>query len=109
MPTYNYECQDCGHGFEEFQSMSAKVLRKCPSCGKPRLQRLIGKGAGIIFKGGGFYETDYRKESYQRDKKAAKDGEKPSSGKTEKSPAEPKPAKAPPKSGSDKKKPKPAD
>ncbi len=61
MPTYEYECEACGHGFEEFQSMSDKPLRKCPKCKKQKLQRLIGSGAGIIFKGSGFYETDYKR------------------------------------------------
>ncbi|MEY4674090.1 MAG: hypothetical protein RL148_1874 [Planctomycetota bacterium] len=64
MPTYDYLCDSCGHRFEEFQSMTAKVLRKCPGCGKNALQRLIGPGAGVIFKGSGFYETDYRSSSY---------------------------------------------
>ena len=70
MPTYDYVCDACGHSFEEFQSMTAKPLKKCPECGKAKLRRLIGTGAGIIFKGGGFYETDYRSESYQKDAKA---------------------------------------
>lgn len=65
MPTYEYQCQDCGHEFEKFQSMTASSLRKCPQCGKMTLRRLIGKGAGVIFKGSGFYETDYRSESYK--------------------------------------------
>lgn len=65
MPTYDYQCQNCGHEFEKFQSMSASELRKCPQCGKMSLRRLIGKGAGIIFKGSGFYETDYRSDSYK--------------------------------------------
>lgn len=69
MPTYEYVCEACDHAFEEFQSISAKPLRKCPKCGKSRLKRLIGTGAGVIFKGSGFYQTDYRSESY---KKAAK-------------------------------------
>lgn len=69
MPTYDYVCDACGHEFEEFQSISAKTLRKCPKCSKPKLKRLIGIGAGVIFKGSGFYETDYRSDSY---KKAAK-------------------------------------
>ncbi len=69
MPTYDYRCTACEHEFEEFQSMSAKPLKKCPQCGKLKLERLIGTGAGVIFKGSGFYETDYRSESY---KKAAK-------------------------------------
>ena len=75
MPTYAYECQTCGHDFEEFQSITAGALRKCPSCGKLKLQRLIGPGAGVIFKGGGFYATDYRSPSYKAGKKAEKDGQ----------------------------------
>lgn len=74
MPTYDYECDACGHAFEEFQSMTAKVLKKCPKCAKPKLRRLIGTGAGIIFKGSGFYETDYRSDTYGKDAKADKDG-----------------------------------
>ena len=61
MPTYQYECESCGHGFEALQSFSDKKLRKCPKCGKPKLHRLIGTGGGLIFKGTGFYETDYKK------------------------------------------------
>lgn len=64
MPTYDYKCDACGHAFEKFQSISAPALKKCPECSKSRLKRLIGTGAGIIFKGGGFYETDYRSDSY---------------------------------------------
>lgn len=60
MPTYEYECADCGHILEQWQSMLDKKLRKCPSCGKLKLQRLIGTGGGIIFKGSGFYETDFK-------------------------------------------------
>ena len=74
MPTYDYVCDACKHEFEEFQSMSAKQLKKCPECGKSKLRRLIGTGAGIIFKGSGFYETDYRGAGYNKDKTA--DGEK---------------------------------
>jgi len=69
MPTYDYECENCGHQFEQFQSITAKPLKKCPECGKMKLQRLIGAGAGIIFKGSGFYQTDYRSESYKQGKK----------------------------------------
>src|ERR1700730_4370732 len=65
MPTYDYECDGCGHKFEEFQSMMDKVLKKCPACKKPKLRRLLGTGAAIIFKGSGFYQTDYRSESYK--------------------------------------------
>jgi len=66
MPTYEYACDSCGHEFEEFQSITAKPLRKCPACKKPALRRLIGTGAGIIFKGSGFYQTDYRSDSYKK-------------------------------------------
>ncbi|HMN96258.1 MAG TPA: zinc ribbon domain-containing protein [Phycisphaerales bacterium] len=66
MPTYDYRCNACGHEFEQFQSITAPVIRKCPACGKLKLERLIGTGAGIIFKGGGFYETDYRSEAYRK-------------------------------------------
>lgn len=79
MPTYDYLCEACGHTFEEFQSITAKPLRKCPVCGKPKLKRLIGTGAGVIFKGSGFYETDYRSESYKKAAKAEK--EAPAGGK----------------------------
>lgn len=77
MPTYDYQCAACNHTFEEFQSITAKPLRKCPGCGKNQLKRLIGTGAGIIFKGSGFYETDYRSESYKKAEKAEKDAAKP--------------------------------
>lgn len=66
MPTYEYVCDSCGHQFEQFQSMKARSLRKCPKCSKNKLKRLIGAGAGVIFKGAGFYETDYRSESYKK-------------------------------------------
>ena len=59
MPTYDYECLVCSHTFEKFQSIKARPLRKCPKCGG-RVRRLIGAGAGVIFKGSGFYETDYK-------------------------------------------------
>jgi putative FmdB family regulatory protein len=72
MPTYDYICRACGHEFELFQQMTAPVLRKCPKCGKPRLERLIGTGAGVLFKGGGFYETDYRSDSYTKAAEAEK-------------------------------------
>ncbi len=65
MPTYEYRCKSCEHTFEEFQSITAKPLRRCPKCGKG-VERLMGTGAGIIFKGSGFYCTDYRSESYQQ-------------------------------------------
>ncbi|MBL1219033.1 MAG: zinc ribbon domain-containing protein [Planctomycetes bacterium] len=72
MPTYEYVCRACNHDFELFQSMSAPVKRKCPECGKKKLERLIGTGSAIIFKGSGFYETDYRSDSYKKAAKAEK-------------------------------------
>lgn len=72
MPTYDYVCRACGHEFELFQSMTAPVKRKCPRCGKSKLERLIGTGAGIIFKGSGFYQTDYRSEGYKKSADADK-------------------------------------
>ena len=72
MPTYDYLCKACGHEFELFQQMSDPLKRKCPKCGKPKLERLIGIGAGVLFKGGGFYETDYRSDSYTKAAEAEK-------------------------------------
>jgi|SRR5436190_18056726 len=66
MPTYDYECGACKHSWDEFQSMSAKPTKKCPKCGKAKANRKIGAGAGIIFKGSGFYQTDYRSDSYKK-------------------------------------------
>jgi len=79
MPTYDYRCKACGHEFEEFQSITAPVLKKCPSCAKAKLERLIGIGSAVMFKGGGFYETDYRSESYKNAAKADADASKPKS------------------------------
>lgn len=76
MPTYDYKCNSCDHRFEHFQSMKDKPLKKCPACGKSALERLIGTGAAVLFKGSGFYQTDYRSEGY---KKAAAADTKPSS------------------------------
>ncbi|MEO1129903.1 MAG: zinc ribbon domain-containing protein [Planctomycetota bacterium] len=77
MPTYDYACRACGHEFELFQSMTEPVKRKCPACSKLKLERLIGTGAGVIFKGGGFYETDYRSESYKKAAEADKKSSEP--------------------------------
>src|SRR5271168_1193051 len=70
MPTYEYLCNACGHRFDELQSFSDAQLKKCPKCKKKKLQRLIGTGAAIIFKGSGFYQTDYRSEAYKSAAKA---------------------------------------
>ncbi|MBN1442090.1 MAG: zinc ribbon domain-containing protein [Planctomycetes bacterium] len=70
MPTYEYECAACGEVSEIFQSITAPPKRKCPVCGKLRLKRLIGGGAGFIFKGSGFYTTDYRSAEYKEKAKA---------------------------------------
>ena len=72
MPTYDYQCDACGHEFELFQSISADPEKKCPKCKKLKLRRLIGTGAAVVFKGSGFYQTDYRSDSYK--KSAAADG-----------------------------------
>src|SRR3954469_24125437 len=77
MPTYEYQCDACGHDFEEFQYFSEDPLTKCPACKKKKLRRLFGTGASIIFKGSGFYETDYRSESYNAGKKAEEAAAKP--------------------------------
>jgi len=74
MPTYEYTCESCGYEFEQFQSITAKPIRKCPKCGRASARRLIGVGAGIIFKGPGFYATDYRSESYKKAEKSEKSG-----------------------------------
>jgi len=77
MPTYDYECDACGHRFELFQSISADPEKKCPECKKLKLRRLIGTGAAVVFKGSGFYQTDYRSDSYK--KSAAADSSSSSS------------------------------
>ena len=76
MPTYEYHCDACEHEFEEFQSMSEAALSKCPQCGRKKLRRLFGTGAAILFKGSGFYQTDYRSESYKAAAKADQDSGK---------------------------------
>ena len=77
MPTYDYQCKGCGHEFELFQQMSDPVKRKCPECDKLKLKRLIGSGSAVVFKGTGFYETDYRSDSYKKDAKAEIDSSTP--------------------------------
>ena len=96
MPTYDYQCEACGHTFDEFQSINAEPLTRCPQCKKKKLRRLFGAGAAVVFKGSGFYQTDYRSESYK--KAAASDkpaGDSGGSTASESKPSESKPAEAP--------------
>jgi putative FmdB family regulatory protein len=81
MPTYDYSCDACHHEFEVFEPITAQPQKKCPKCKKNKLRRLFGAGGGLIFKGSGFYQTDYRSDSY---KKAA-ESEKPKSDDSSKS------------------------
>ena len=69
MPTYEYECQKCGNAFERFQSIKDEPLKRCPKC-RGKVRKIIGRGAGIIFKGTGFYQTDYRSDNYKKGQKA---------------------------------------
>jgi putative FmdB family regulatory protein len=87
MPTYDYVCDECGHQFEAYESITAQPRTECPECTRPRLRRKIGPGAAILFKGSGFYQTDYRSESYKKAAEADKSsgqtatgGDKPSDG-----------------------------
>ncbi len=77
MPTYEYCCQACRHQFDEFQSITEQPLKKCPKCRKLKLRRVFGTGAAILFKGSGFYQTDYRSESYKAAAKAEQESAKP--------------------------------
>ena len=76
MPTYEYQCDACQHNFDEFQGINDPPLTKCPKCGKKKLRRLFGTGSAVLFKGSGFYETDYRSESYKKAAKADQEGGK---------------------------------
>lgn len=88
MPTYDYVCPDCGHRFEAFHGMTEPTLKRCPKCGRKSLERLIGRGAGVLFKGSGFYQTDYKRPAAPKsdpgapaaDKPAAKPEAKPPDG-----------------------------
>lgn len=82
MPTYDYICKNCKHELEIFQSMTEAPKKKCPECGKNTLERQIGIGAAVMFKGSGFYETDYRSESYKKAQAADAEKSKPTDGKT---------------------------
>jgi putative FmdB family regulatory protein len=87
MPTYEYKCEACGYAFERFHSMSAEPIKRCPECGKAKVKRLIGTGAGLIFKGSGFYITDYRDKSYTDKAKAESGGGSSTETKTDAKPA----------------------
>jgi putative FmdB family regulatory protein len=93
MPTYEYVCDACGHAFEQFQSITAEPTRRCPVCKKLKLRRLIGTGSGVIFKGSGFYQTDYRSEGYKNAAKADTAGGAAKSDAADKKPAADAPAK----------------
>ncbi|MBI5425550.1 MAG: zinc ribbon domain-containing protein [Opitutae bacterium] len=85
MPTYEYVCTQCDHELEAFQSMKDEPLKKCPACKKPKLKRKVGGGAGLIFKGSGFYITDYKKKSGggpEGGKSSSKSEAKPAAGKS---------------------------
>lgn len=79
MPTYDYVCDACEHRFELFQGIKEAPKKKCPECGKSKLRRLFGTGAAIVFKGSGFYQTDYRSDSYKKQAAADKPAESKSS------------------------------
>ncbi|MBI1346499.1 zinc ribbon domain-containing protein [bacterium] len=87
MPTYDYACDACDHRWEEFQSITADPIKKCPVCKKAKARRLISAGGGFLFKGSGFYITDYRSDSYKKgadaDKKTTSGGESKSETKSE--------------------------
>jgi putative FmdB family regulatory protein len=83
MPTYDYECDACGHAFELFQGINDPVEKQCPECKKKKLRRLFGTGAAVVFKGSGFYQTDYRSDSYKSGAKAEKDANKPAESKSD--------------------------
>jgi putative FmdB family regulatory protein len=89
MPTYDYVCEGCNHKFEEFQSMKDDALTVCPSCNQPKLRRLFGAGAAVLFKGSGFYQTDYRSQSYTQSAKADQEASSKSSSEKSSSSAPP--------------------
>ena len=107
MPTYDYICDACGHEFEMFEPITSKPQTDCPECKVDKLRRKIGPGAAILFKGSGFYQTDYRSESYKKAAQAEKSSSEPAKPAGDSKPAEStgssktEPAKAAPASKSD--------
>ncbi len=79
MPTYDYRCKSCGHEFEKFQNIAEEPVRKCPVCGKNSVIRLVGGGAGLLFRGSGFYITDYKKKTDKPEKGKSENKEKKAS------------------------------
>ena len=111
MPTYEYKCDACGAEFERFQSITADPIKRCPECGKAKVRRLIGTGAGLIFKGSGFYITDYRDTSYTEKAKSEsgggdKGGDKSAGDSKSETKADSKPAESKPAAKSESKPPK---
>jgi putative FmdB family regulatory protein len=94
MPTYDYQCDACDHRFELFQSITAEPEKKCPECGRKKLRRLIGPGAAIVFKGSGFYTTDYRSSNYKKGAAAEKSNGATSSSSSDSKKSDKAPAKA---------------
>lgn len=84
MPTYDYKCNECNHSFELFQHITENPKKKCPACGKLKVVRVIGSGGAIIFKGSGFYQTDYRSEEYKSKAKKETESAKPAAKTVEK-------------------------
>ena len=79
MPSYDYKCESCEYEFEKFHAISADPVKLCPECGEEKVNRMVSAGVGVIFKGSGFYSTDYRDSSYNSDKKASGPSETPCS------------------------------
>jgi putative FmdB family regulatory protein len=96
MPTYEYKCRECGHAFDEYQRMTADPLVVCPKCGKHALKRVMGTGGGLIFKGSGFYQTDYKKNGSSPSTSTAKKSSAPETKTAEAKPNTPETKATPP-------------
>ncbi len=93
MPTYDYLCEACGHELEIFQGIKEDPIKKCPECKKNKLKRQFGTGAAIVFKGSGFYQTDYRSDSYKKGAQADKKASEPKKDSSKSKSSDSKPAK----------------